>query len=183
MMAEGIEEEVRRLVREDDPRALEVLYDAVGAGLHAFLAARLRDPHEAEDVLQQVFLDLARRPGRLLGARRMGPWLFAKARNLAIDRLRARRRLEKRETEWPAWLEAAGPVGGLAGEGTARLAALVDGLPAEQREVIALKVFQEKTFAEVGEVLGSSMNTAASRYRYALEKLRQEMSREDDHGF
>ncbi len=68
-MAEGIEEEVRRLVREDDPRALEVLYDAVGAGLYAFLAARLRDPHEAEDVLQQVFLDLARRPGRLLGAR------------------------------------------------------------------------------------------------------------------
>jgi RNA polymerase sigma-70 factor (ECF subfamily) len=175
MMAEGIEEEVRRLVREDDPRALEVLYDAVGAGLYAFLAARLRDPHEAEDVLQQVFLDLARRPGRLLGARRMGPWLFAKARNLAIDRLRARRRLEKREAEWPAWLEPAGPGGGLAGEGTARLAALVDGLPAEQREVIALKVFQEKTFAEVGEVLGISINTAASRYRYALEKLRQGM--------
>ena len=45
-------------------------------------------------------------------------------------------------------------------------------LPPEQREVISLKIDGELTFAQIGEVLGMSMNTAASRYRYALDKLR-----------
>jgi RNA polymerase sigma-70 factor (ECF subfamily) len=45
-------------------------------------------------------------------------------------------------------------------------------LPAQQREVIALKIDGELTFAEIGQVMGTNANTAASRYRYALEKLR-----------
>ncbi|MCC6354212.1 MAG: sigma-70 family RNA polymerase sigma factor [Verrucomicrobiae bacterium] len=181
MTAEGIEEEVRRLVRQDDPRALELLYDAFGAPLHGFLVARLRDPREAEDVLQEVFLDLARRPARLLGARRIGPWLFAKARNLAIDRMRARGRSEKREAAWPDWLEPAAPACDTPSPDLARLAGLVDRLPVEQRDVIAMKVFQGKTFAEAGESLGASINTVASRYRYALEKLRGWLIAEEGH--
>lgn len=176
-----IEEEVRRLIREDDPRALELLYDAFGGSLLGFLAARLRDSHEAEDVLQQLFLDLARRPGRVLGARRIEPWLFAKARNLAIDRMRARGRSEKREAVWPDWLEPAAPAGDPPSHDLTRLAGLVDRLPVEQRDLIALKVFQGKTFAETGELLGVSINTAASRYRYALEKLRGWLIGEDGH--
>ena len=45
-------------------------------------------------------------------------------------------------------------------------------LPAEQREVIALKIDGELSFAQIAQVMGVSINTAASRYRYALEKLR-----------
>ena len=45
-------------------------------------------------------------------------------------------------------------------------------LPPEQREVVLLKIDGELTFVQIGQVLGVSMNTAASRYRYALEKLR-----------
>jgi RNA polymerase sigma-70 factor (ECF subfamily) len=45
-------------------------------------------------------------------------------------------------------------------------------LPAEQREVISLKIDGELTFAQIAEVIGVRANTAASRYRYALEKLR-----------
>ena len=48
-------------------------------------------------------------------------------------------------------------------------------LPVEQREVVALKVDGELTFAEIGAVMGISPNTAASRYRYALGKLRAEL--------
>ena len=48
-----------------------------------------------------------------------------------------------------------------------------DELPAEQKEVIFLKVFDGLTFKEIGSVCGISANTAASRYRYGLEKLRE----------
>ena len=46
-------------------------------------------------------------------------------------------------------------------------------LPPSQAEVVVLKIWEEMTFAEIGEVLGQSPNTAASRYRYALQKLSQ----------
>ena len=56
------------------------------------------------------------------------------------------------------------------------LAALLrsaDNLPAEQKEVVFLKVFDGMTFKEIGSVCGVSSNTAASRYRYGIEKLRE----------
>jgi RNA polymerase sigma-70 factor (ECF subfamily) len=52
-------------------------------------------------------------------------------------------------------------------------------LPPKQREVIAMKIDGELTFAEIGAVLGVSANTAASRYRYALEKLRRSLEDAD----
>jgi RNA polymerase sigma-70 factor, ECF subfamily len=174
---------VRRLVREDDPRAVAVLYDTFAAPLHGFLIARFGRRDEAEDVLQQLFLDLARRPDRILSARRLGPWLFAKARNMTIDRIRARAR-EARATEESVrvapWVLAGSSRAEEASADDTRLAAAVARLPAEQREVLALKVFQGRTFAETAELLGLSANTAASRYRYAVEKLREWMGEDHD---
>jgi DNA-directed RNA polymerase specialized sigma24 family protein len=53
-----------------------------------------------------------------------------------------------------------------------RLTRALESLPPDQREVIALKIEGELTFAQIAAVLGISPNTAASRYRYALERLR-----------
>ena len=53
-----------------------------------------------------------------------------------------------------------------------RLEKALRALPDGQRKVIALKIDGELTFAQIGQVMGVSINTAASRYRYALEKLR-----------
>ena len=53
------------------------------------------------------------------------------------------------------------------------LAAAIDLLPAEQREVLVMKIWNELTFADIGTVLGISQNTAASRYRYALASLKK----------
>jgi len=60
----------------------------------------------------------------------------------------------------------------LSAQRSADLEQALQSLPPEQREVIALKVDAGLTFAEIGVSLGISPNTAASRYRYALEKLR-----------
>jgi RNA polymerase sigma-70 factor (ECF subfamily) len=181
MSAENIHDLVCRLARAEDPRALEVLFDAFAAPLTAFLEARLEDRAEAEDVVQQMFLDLARRPRQLLAVRRLEPWLFVKARHLAVDRLRARARAARRAADAPAWIEPVAPPVAPERADEARLAAAVARLPPEQREVIVLKVLQDRTFAETAEMLGVPANTAASRYRYALEKLREWMGEGGGH--
>ena len=55
------------------------------------------------------------------------------------------------------------------------LAASINRLPHEQREVLVMKIWNELTFAEIGEALGISQNTAASRYRYALAALKEDL--------
>jgi RNA polymerase sigma-70 factor (ECF subfamily) len=58
---------------------------------------------------------------------------------------------------------------------------LLTALPVEQREVVVMKIWGRLTFPQMGEALGISANTAASRYRYALEKLRTQLSMETSH--
>jgi RNA polymerase sigma-70 factor (ECF subfamily) len=68
--------------------------------------------------------------------------------------------------------------GGTVQEKSDWLRAAIHTLPVEQRDVVALKIDGELTFGEIGAALGISPNTAASRYRYALEKLRTMAPRE-----
>lgn len=185
MTADAIQQRVRDLVRSDDPAALELLYGDYAPSLLAFLLSRLRSRADAEDALQHLFLDLARRPRQLLGVRDLTPWLFTKARNLATDRLRARMREAGRAEALeagplPDWMELA-PRSAPATADDAALAAAVDGLPDDQREVVVLKAFEGLTFADIAARLGVSLNTAASRWRYALEKLRARLAGEARH--
>jgi RNA polymerase sigma factor (sigma-70 family) len=88
-------------------------------------------------------------------------------RNRALNYRRGLMRRLARELESRHWFEPAGADG----REEAAVRRLTE-LPAEQREVIVLKIWQEYTFEEIGELLGVSPNTAAARYRYGLQKLR-----------
>ncbi|MBU4459063.1 MAG: sigma-70 family RNA polymerase sigma factor [Verrucomicrobia bacterium] len=185
MTADTIQRRVRDLVRNDDPAALEVLHDAFAPALFAFLLSRLRNRTDAEDALQHLFLDLARRPRQLLAARDLEPWIFTKARNLSTDRLRLRAReaghsAALADRPLPDWMDMA-PRAGPATADDAALADAVDRLPDEQREVVVLKAFEGLTFADIAARTGVSFNTAASRWRYALEKLRVRLAGESRH--
>jgi RNA polymerase sigma-70 factor (ECF subfamily) len=95
-------------------------------------------------------------------------WLFTLARN-EVRRRHGKRKLPEACAVDPVLLPDS--PGGESEDGEAlRLA--VRRLTPERREVISLKIWQQLTFSEIGEVLGISRNTAASRYRYALEDLR-----------
>jgi RNA polymerase sigma-70 factor (ECF subfamily) len=89
-------------------------------------------------------------------------------RNLALDALRRRAREEKALSHWeeqtPTWFEPAA-------DHETLIAALAE-LPEEQRSVVHLHVWEDMAFREIGELLGQPTQTIASRYRYALEKLR-----------
>jgi RNA polymerase sigma-70 factor (ECF subfamily) len=91
-------------------------------------------------------------------------------RNECFSLLRARKR-EIVVAVDPQLLEA---VGGSVDRPAERLAVTqaLGELPPEQREVVHLKAFQGMTFKEIADLTGESINTVASRYRYATEKLR-----------
>jgi RNA polymerase sigma-70 factor (ECF subfamily) len=65
-------------------------------------------------------------------------------------------------------------------EKSTNLQELLARLPREQREVVALKVWEEMTFAEIAQVVKASPNTVASRYRYGIEKLRDWWGKDED---
>jgi len=145
---------------------IERLYEELGPVLLAYARSIVQDLAEAEDVLQHVFLKLMAPGGALPSEPR--PYLFRAVRNTCLNR----RRGEARERAWqrePPIFTAPAELDGLATD----LEVALRELPEEQREVVVLRVWGEMTLAEAAQVLDVPLNTVASRYRYAVAKLRQ----------
>ncbi len=151
-------------------QGLADLYDQFGPALFRVACVLLPSRADAEDAVQEVFTGLVRSQRRLAGVKNLRAYLFAALRS-ACGRIAAARKKEWRVEQDLALLPAPGP-SGLEPEQALRLERGLRQLPAEQRELVALKVDGGLTFAEIAACLGISPNTAASRYRYALEKLR-----------
>jgi RNA polymerase sigma-70 factor (ECF subfamily) len=154
---------------------LEELYGRHGENLYRYLVFRLGSAEDAEDVLQETFCRFARYAVRWRFVRDPQAFVFRVARN-EVNRF-LKRKLRRRVEEK---MILSGAAGGFTAAFIAPedrlLAALLrsaDNLPAEQKEVVFLKVFDGMTFKEIGSVCGVSSNTAASRYRYGIEKLRE----------
>jgi len=159
--------------------AFEALYDRFGRRLYRAAWGVLGSPQEAEDAVQDVLLAVVRSRERLADVRDLTAYLFASLRR-AAGRLAARRArqpvaahaLVQEVADASAEAAAGRPDEGPHAD---RLRQALGRLPPEQREVIALKIDGELTFAQIADVLGVSINTAASRYRYALQKLRRSL--------
>ncbi len=127
---------------------------------------------DAEDVVQEAFVRFWRQQHSIENR----ALLYATVRSTALDRLRRDQRRARREASaaigHPEFFESSFVAGD---EGQQLLAAAVERLPDEQREVVILKIWNELTFAEIAQILEISQNTAASRYRYALGALKKNL--------
>jgi RNA polymerase sigma-70 factor, ECF subfamily len=162
----------KRKRRELNP---EELYERHGERLFRYLVFRLGSTQDAEDVLQEAFCRFARYDLRWRLVRNPQAFVFRVARNEASRFLR--RKLGRRQGE-AMILKGAGNgfATALVGPEDPNLALLLrraEELPPEQKEAVFLKVFDGLTFKEIGSVCGISANTAASRYRYGLARLRE----------
>lgn len=153
-------------------------YDRHAAGVYAFVLSLVRIPTEAEDIVQDVFIKVYERQNRWFGLRNPVGYLYRAARNAAISQLRKQAVRGNVPIESPILVEAED---GVNAEQLARMNAAINALPPEQREVVLLKTYEELTFRQIANITGCSLATAASRYRYGLEKLRILMQ-EDEHG-
>jgi len=150
------------------------IYDAHAAALFAFLLNFTRDEADTRDVLQELFRRMACRDSLLEDVRDERGFLIRLAHNLAVDSMRrrdARDRAHEALASEPE-LFAPAPAGGDDASLRECLGAALGTLPPEQRAVVQLKIWEGMTFDAIAEALGIPLNTAASRYRYAMDKLR-----------
>lgn len=151
--------------------------DRDGPALLLLARQYVPDRADAEDVVQEAFVRFWRARGRAADAR---AYLFACVRRCALEWLRGARRRDRRE-EAVARPDIADPLfeTRLVQEDRRRqVEAALARLPTEQREVVVLKVWGGLTFPEIAAALDVPANTAASRYRYALDRLRPHLSEE-----
>jgi RNA polymerase sigma-70 factor (ECF subfamily) len=159
------------------PLDFERLYDEHAQAVFAFLLNLTRHEADTRDLLQELFVKVAKRPDLLEGVRDERAFLLRLAHNLAIDLVRRRGTRESYHgqlADEPASVFAptADPDGQTFRE---TLAAALGDLPADQRAVVHLKLWEGLTFEQIAELLTIPMNTAASRYRYGLDKLRERL--------
>jgi RNA polymerase sigma-70 factor (ECF subfamily) len=158
---------------------LERLYDDHAQAVFGFLLNFTRDQQDTRDLLQEVFFKLSRQPELLRGVREERAFLIRLAHNAAIDLMRRRGTRQKYQHEFGVETEqttAFAPTSDPDEQAfRSALAQALGELPPDQRAVVHLKLWEGLTFEAIAGVLEIPLNTAASRYRYGLDKLRERL--------
>ena len=181
--------------RDGDSGAFEALLGRYRGPIFNFVLRSVRDRGRAEELYQDVWMKVIERCDDFRGDAKFSTWLYTIARNICIDHQR------KMKFRAHASLEAPQPGKNQAGKNQAgrnqalgdrlanpgpsterlaaggllkeRIAAAVEALPLEQREVFLLRQLQGLAFNEIAGVVGAPANTVKSRMRYALERLQE----------
>lgn len=178
--------------RGGDASAFETLVARHQRGIFNYVLRSVRDRGRSEEVLQEVFLRVVRAKDRYERSAKFTTWVYAIARNLCVDESRRARfrdhqsldaKRPGRDGDQGATLLSRMPAPDVPTDAAAeapklrrRLADAVDALPDDQREVFLMRQMGGLSFRDIGETLGVPENTIKSRMRYALEKLRQQLS-------
>ena len=160
---------------------LEELYDRYGEKLYHYLVLKLGSCQDAEDTMQEVFYRFSRYSVRWKWVKNPKAFVFKVARN------EANRFLKKKVARQKAMQQNINHANSILSiiqgpdeKSEKLLAESLAKLPDDQREIIMLKVFEGMTFKEISSIYGLPINTAASRYRYGLSKLRFLLEEQDE---
>ncbi|ADV82255.1 RNA polymerase, sigma-24 subunit, ECF subfamily [Terriglobus saanensis SP1PR4] len=162
-------------VQRGDERAMAALYDRYSKIVYSVALRVLRDPAAAEDVLQEVFMQIWRNPDSFASSRgSMGGWLAVVARNRSIDVLRRRKPQDSvddvvlsskfnlaEDSQRNLMME--------------KVRALIGTLPMDQRNTLEMAFFDGLTHSEIAETTGDPLGTVKTRIRAALIVLRKAM--------
>lgn len=156
---------------------LERLYRRHRQGLYTLALSITRCPAQAEDVIQEAFARLWKSPAAPTGD--AAAYVFAAVRNVAIEQCRSRRP-DRLGQDLPASIydgrEVNPASAAMDAERVDALRRAVDGLPAEQREVVVMRVYGGLKFGRIAEALGQPVPTVISRYHRTLARLRAQMN-------
>ena len=181
------DEELMQRLLYCDLGAFRALYKRYGDLVYSTALRIVRDVHLAQDMVQEIFLKLWRKPESYVAQRgRFSTWLMSVTRNRAVDEIRSRSRRYRYETASPEEQERElpAPEGNdpaltteLADQRRLILVALA-GLPPEQRQVIELAYFGGLTQQEIAERLSQPLGTVKTRIRLGMQKLRAALTPE-----
>ena len=180
-ISEESQAELLRRIATQDREALAKFYDETSGVLFSTAVRILGDAPEAEEVIQDVFLQIWNKAATFDGTLGVPfQWALGITRNRCIDRLRIRKRksLLMGELTEAATVEAAGSTAGqerLSGDEVTAVRSAVKDLPAEQRQAIEMAFFGGMTHHEIAEMLKQPLGTIKARIRRGMLKLRENL--------
>ena len=172
---------------EEQNRRISETVEREQGRLRNFIRRRVLDESDVEDILQEVFYELVQAYRMMKPLEQVGAWLFRVARNRIIDRFRGRRQAAPaistevvEEADRFPWEDLpspdAGPEAAYARELLLEeIDAALDELPQEQRDVFVAHEFEGRSFRELAQASGVSVNTLLSRKHYAVVYLRRRL--------
>lgn len=166
------ERKVRRGLLKGDPQSLEMLFETYADKLFLYAMSLLKIQEEAEEAVQNLFLKLVKNPELTINVKNLKTYFFSAIKNESISIINKRKNnlsLDENKSEG-LFLPASGN-----NCEEILLRDALEILPAEQKEVLILKIYDNLSFKEIGKVLDIPLNTAASRYRYAIDSLRKKL--------
>ena len=173
------DERLYERLKSGELAAFDLLYARYERRLFGFVISYLADPHEAEDVFHEAFLSVLRSREVQFGRASFRSWLYQIARNLSLNRLRARERWQRvvraARGEWPASPGDERPDEKLAAVETAQaLSHALERLPVGLSEVYHLRA-SGLSYEEMAQVLDVPLGTVKSRMHEMLTHLKKEM--------
>ena len=177
MQAELTDEELMLAYGAGEASAFETLYSRHRGPLFRFMLHQVRDHSTAEELYQDVWQRVITARARYQPDARFSTWLFQIAHNRLTDHWRAlqhrppapadaeERTIREADPETPERQLSAF-------EERRRLQLALEELPADQREVVLLRLEQELSLEQIGQITGVGRETVKSRLRYAIDKLR-----------
>jgi RNA polymerase sigma-70 factor (ECF subfamily) len=156
------------------PRTLEdfnALVEQYTREIYSYLWRMLRDPQDAEDVLQETFLRAFKGFPGLRDDSNFRAWLYKIATNAAYTQLKQRTRRESQVVEFIENIEGTNP---LPQELTLAVLTAIESLPPKQQASLMLKKYQNLSYLEIGDVLDCSPDSARANVYQALKRLRAE---------
>jgi RNA polymerase sigma-70 factor (ECF subfamily) len=155
-----------------DDTAFAELVERFSPRLRYFLRKLLPSAHDAEDALQDVWLDALRSLSRLNEPQALVAWLYRIARDRAFARLRKARSTEQLHDESTVANAATDDDRDFSAEDAAQIHAALDTLPPEQREVLVLRFLEDMTYEQIAAVTGCQLGTVRSRLHYGKRALK-----------
>jgi RNA polymerase sigma-70 factor (ECF subfamily) len=178
--ADELQTQLLHRIAAQDREALAELYDATGGVLFSTAMRIVNDAPEAEEIMQDVFVQIWEKAGAFDAA--LGTplnWVLRITRNRAIDRLRARQRrsraLEAFETEIAVAPPQPTRHHNLSEEELTTVRSAVKSLPNDQRQAIELAFFSGLSHGEIAESLKEPLGTVKARIRRGMMKLRDSL--------
>jgi RNA polymerase sigma factor (sigma-70 family) len=176
------------LMTEKQNESIASVVNDYGTRLGGFIRKRVDDLDEADDILQDVYLEFIQASRMDEPISQVASWLFRVARNKIIDRYRKKKTGSLEEHRWVHEEEETYFLSDLLAANERSPADKIDNallmlaveealaeLPKEQRDVFVMHELEEKSFAEISQITGVSLNTLLSRKRYALLHLRRRL--------
>lgn len=161
--------------RAGDARAFDELVRKYQRAIYGLALRYVKDADDAKDVAQRAFVRAFQAIGGFRAGASFKTWLYRIAINLALNHLRDRKVKVSVDEHRSLAVDAVGTVRLQDAEMQAKLRAAVEKLPAKQRLVLELRVYEELPFREVAEIARCSENAAKVNYHHAVNALREHM--------